>query len=177
MYNHNIKHRRPGHTCVDIPAPDGTVRTCCTSHGEAIDKMVVAFMAPLRRRVVVPALNQWGTLQPVVRVLAMLIAIHKLYVRAELWIVGKDLDEAAEQDSDDDNVDAAAQPAQQQQKDKRKKDRRRHRKLRGWLQEPDTLWRLLAFCCICNRVMTLHWFLLLRALPYMGSLRTGALLL
>ena len=152
----DIRRRCPGHTCRDITDPDGTVRQCCASREEAVDKMVNALMVPLRSRVTVPALNKWGTLQPVVCVLAMLISMHKLNVRAELWIVGKDLDEAPEQDSDNDNVvDNGAQ--QQQAVDKRKKDRQRHRKLRVWLQELDTLWKLPAWCCICNRVMTLHW--------------------
>ena len=134
----DIRERQPCHKC--LPGH-------CANREHAVNKGTATIMTPLRNRIEIPALSKWGSLQPIVQVLTMVLAIHMLLARAELWMVGRDIITAHESDSSDvenpQNGRDARHAAQLARADRRQKDRCRQRRVREWLAAPSTLTHLL----------------------------------
>lgn len=128
---------------------------CCQSRQAAVERCTNAFMAPLERRLQVPSLNRWLQLSPVVALICVLCAIHRLLPRGELAFTN--LAGGADDEEDPADVEARAVGAPQSMGAERVTDSRRQRKAREWLATTSTLSTLLIWVSVGRLVMVIHY--------------------
>ena len=112
-------------------------------------------MASLERRLQVPSLNRWLQLSPVVALICVLCAIHRLLLRGELAFKSPAGDADDEEDPAD--VEARAVGAPQSMGAERVTDSRRQRKAREWLAKSSRLSTLLIWVSVGRLVMVIHY--------------------
>ena len=158
FYNADIRARRPRHICLNGH---------CKSRNEAIEKGVGAFKVPLRRGINPPDMSAWNSVHPLCCTILLLIALHNLLGRAELFMVGRDISSKHESDSDSE---AGTRPKRQrkdeihvmhikEQQDIRRRDRRRVRRMRELLVLPSTFQTLIAWVTVAAGLMRIHFYL------------------
>ncbi len=167
VFNADTRSYIPKHHC----------QGCCRSRKDTIDKAVSALMRPLQRRVVIPALNRWTSLFPVIRAVTLLLQIHMLYARAVCWHFGRDLSiekleaqapREREAEESEESEEEAPDPGLQfgapvdAQKHWQRENRKRNKKMMSFLCNAKVAWQLMLWLAVGVQVMYLHHWLFKR---------------
>lgn len=149
MFSGDIRRARILHHCAGA--------TCCTDRAHSVHRATSAFMAPLNRRLPIPSLNRWLTLQPLICVFLVIMRLHNILARAEAQVVGTVVRAPSAPVEQDPDI-----QAEHPEDEYRNQQRRRKARMQSFLSHSETVPKLTIWVSLARGVMDLHFVLFKR---------------